>query len=222
VKVLLRPILTTKLRRVGLAVLTLLAAGNSLLAQDPASAPTDTLPPPSVSEKWNVFQHETVTPLMIGAGAIDAAYSQTIHSTPLYGRHWGSAYPQRFGAAMADIASQDFFGDFVLASAFHEDTRYRRRGSTYKFWNRVTYAVSRALVTKSDAGQATFNWANVFGTAMSAGLSNAYYPDVSRTAPAAATNWGKTLGDSGLANLLPEFWPDFRQWVKKHLLSRSH
>jgi hypothetical protein len=214
--------LTTRLRRVGPTGLIFLTLATSLLAQDPASVAMDSLPPPSVQEKWNVFQHEVVTPLMIGAGAIDAAYSQAIHSTPLYGRHWGEAYPKRFGAAIGDIASQDFFGDFVLASAFHEDTRYRRRSSTHKFWDRVTYAVSRAVVTKTDAGQATFNWANVFGTAMSAGLSNAYYPDISRTAPAAAKNWGKTLGDSGLANLLPEFWPDFRQWVKKHLLSPSH
>src|ERR1700689_4508024 len=110
--------------------LILLIFGCALLGQDPAPSP-NTPPPPSVTEKWNVFEHEITTPLMIGAAGFNAAVSQTIHSVPLYGRHpWPTAYPKRFGAAIGDILSQDFFGDFVLASAFHEDTRYVRRGPT--------------------------------------------------------------------------------------------
>jgi hypothetical protein len=194
----------------------------ALPAQDPAATSLDPLPPPSVSEKWNVFVHEAVSPIMIGGAATVAAYSQTIHSTPVYGHGWPIAYPQRFGAAVGDIVSEDFFGDFVLASAFHEDTRYTARGSSHNFWHRVGYALTRSVITRTDAGQPTFNWANVLGTGMSAGLSNAYYPEVSRTAPVAARNWGRSLGQTGLANLVPEFWPDFRQWAKKHLLSRSH
>jgi hypothetical protein len=195
--------------------------GTVLFAQDSTAPSADTPAPPSISEKWTVFEHETVNPLMIGAAGFNAAFSQAIHSSPLYGRHpWPSAYPKRFGAAIGDIVSQDFFSDFLLASAFHEDTRYVRRGSSHKFWGRVTYAVSRAVVTRTDAGTATFNWANVFGTAMSAGLSNAYYPPASRNARAAARNWGTTFADSGIANLVPELWPDFRHWVKVHLLSR--
>jgi hypothetical protein len=196
----------------------LLIFGCALMAQDTAQPSTDALAPPSVSEKWHVFEHEATSPLMFGAAGFNAAFSQAIHSSPLYGRHpWPSAYPKRFGAAIADIVSEDFFSDFVLANAFHEDTRYRRRGPTHTFWGRVVYAVSRSVVTRTDAGDATFNWANFFGTAMSAGLSNAYYPPASRTASAAAKNWGTTLADTGFANLLPELWPDFRRWVKRRL-----
>jgi hypothetical protein len=200
----------------------LFVLASALRAQDSTAASADPLPPPSVSEKWNVFVHEAVSPVMIGGAITVAAYSQTIHSTPSYGRAWPRAYPKRFGAAVGDIVSEDFFSDFVLASAFHEDTRYIRRGSSHKFWPRIGYALTRAVVTRTDAGQPSFNWANLFGSAMSAGLSNAYYPEVSRTAPAAARNWGKSVGQTGLANLVPEFWPDVRQWAKKHLLSRSH
>jgi hypothetical protein len=73
-------------------------------------------------------------------------------------------------------------------------------------------------VTQRDAGGPTFNWANVLGTAMSAGLSNAYYPPASRTPSAAVTNWGTSVAGSGLANLLPEFLPDFKRWMKRHRL----
>jgi hypothetical protein len=193
----------------------------ALRAQDEgASAPES---PPSVAEKWSLFDTETIAPFTLGAGAFNAAVSQVTRSAPLYGRHpWPTAYPKRFGASIGDIVSQNFFGDFLLASAFHEDTRYKRRGSSHRLWRRIGYAISRSVVTRSDSGETEFNWANVLGTGMSAGLSNAYYPPESRTVRASATNWGTSIAGSGLANLMPEFWPDVRLWMKKHFRAPAH
>ena len=157
--------------------------------------------------------------MTLGAGAFNAAVSQATGSAPLYGGTLG-AYSQRFGAAVTDIASQNFFGDFLLASAFHEDTRYVRRGPAYKLRTRITYAISRSLVTHTDRGALTFNWSNVLGSGMSAGLSNAYYPPASRTPRVTLVNWGAAVAGSGFANLFPEFWPDFRAWVRRRLSSR--
>jgi hypothetical protein len=201
--------------------LLMLVLAVALRAQDAgASAPS---PPPSVAEKWNLFDTETFEPFTLGAGAFNAAVSQVTRSAPLYGRHpWPTAYPKRFGAAIGDIVGQNFFGDFLLASAFHEDTRYHRRGPSYRIWPRIGYAISRAVVTQTDSGETGFNWANVLGTGMSAALSNAYYPPASRTAGVSATNWGTGIAGSGLANLLPEFLPDFRRWMKKHLRAPAH
>lgn len=191
----------------------------AVYAQDGATAPTDpSAPAPSTSEKWNYFVSETVTPFTAGAGAFNATVSQLTHSTPLYGRHpWPWAYPKRFGASVGDIVSQNFFGDFLLASALHEDTRYVRRGPSHSRWNRIGYAISRSIVTRTDDGGETFNFANVAGTAMSAGLSNAYYPQVSRKLSATLTNWGTSVAGSGLANLMPEFLPDVKAWLKRKL-----
>jgi hypothetical protein len=193
---------------------------SALRAQDEgASEPSA---PPSVAEKWNLFETETVASFTLDAGAFNAAVSQVTRSAPLYGRHpWPTAYPERFGASIGDIVSQNFFGDFLLASAFHEDTRYRRRGSSHRLWPRIGYAITRSIVTQTDSGEEGFNWANVLGTGMSAALSNAYYPPASRTARASATNWGTSIAGSGLANVVPEFWPDFRRWIKKHLSARA-
>jgi hypothetical protein len=182
---------------------------------DESSQPTPAATAVSVGEKWNYFIHETAAPFTLEAGAFNAVASQTTRSAPLYGRRW-KAYPARFGASVGDIVSQNFFGDFLLASAFHEDTRYVRRGPAHRMWGRIGYAISRAVVVRRDVGGDTFNWANVLGTGMSAGLSNAYYPAVSRTARESVTNWGTSVGGSGLANLMPEFLPDFRAWVKRH------
>jgi len=186
-------------------------------AQDPSIVqPSDQAP--SVDEKWNHFWAETWTPFTVFAGAFNAGVSQVTRSTPLYGRHpWPSAYPKRFGASVGDIVSQNFFADFLLASAFHEDTRYVRRGESHRLWPRIGYAISRSIIVRTDSGDETFNWANVLGTAMMAGLSNAYYPPASRTVKAAATNWSTSIAGTGLVNLMPEFLPDVKRWLKRRM-----
>jgi hypothetical protein len=188
-------------------------------AQD--SAQNATLTAPSVTEKWDNTVDETFSWFTVGAGAFNAAVSQVTRSAPLYGHHW-DAYPKRLGASVGDIVSQNFFADFLLASAFHEDTRYVRRGPSHRMWPRIGYAISRAMVVRRDDGGDTFNFANVLGTAMSAGLSNAYYPPVSRTAKETGTNWGTSIAGTGLVNLMPEFLPDFKAFVKRHMPFQHH
>ena len=202
----IRPLLVT----LGFAV--------SLLAQEAAQS---SLSEPSVGEKWDHFASETFSFFTLGAGGFNAAVSQLTRSAPLYGRHW-NAYPKRFGASVTDIATQNFFGDFLLASALHEDTRYVREGRSHRLWPRIGYAISRSIIVRKDSGGETFNFANVAGTAMSAGLSNAYYPPISRTARESATNWGTSVAGSGLANLMPEFWPDFSAFMKRRLPFHRH
>jgi hypothetical protein len=189
------------------------------LLPDPTAQSTLSLSPPSVSEKWKFFVDETVTPLTLVAASLDATVSQLTRSAPLYGKHpWKrGAFPKRFGATVGDDVSQNFFADFVLASVLHEDTRYVRKGPVKGAWSRLGYAISRAVVTRTDAGAPTFNYANVAGCAMSAGLSNAYYPPVSRTLSDSLTNWGTNVAGAGLTNLAPEFGPDVARFFKRHI-----
>jgi hypothetical protein len=194
-------------------------------AQDAVPPPDTTvqsataLPAPSFSEKWDFFFSETASPFTLAAAGFNATVSQMTRSAPLYGKHpWKhGAFPKRAGASLGDIVSQNFFGDFLLASAFHEDTRYVRMGNSRKTWTRIAYAISRSVITRTDAGSPTFNFSNVAGSAMSAGLSNAYYPPVSRTVSVSLTNVGTSIAGSGLANLMPELGPDVSQWFKKKL-----
>jgi hypothetical protein len=208
------------MRLIAIAGFSFIALASIALGQTPdETLISGAQSPPSVSEKWNLFEQETFAPLTLGAGAFNAAVSQLTNSTPVYGGEVWPAYPQRFGSAVADIVSQNFFGDFLLASALHEDTRYIRRGPSHKLFPRFAYAISRSLITRTDSGGTTFNWSNVGGMAMSAALSNAYYPAASRTAGAAAVNLGTSIAGSGFVQLLPEFWPDFHAWARRHLRS---
>jgi hypothetical protein len=198
------------------------ARAQDALTPIPAAAAQSTVAPatPSVSEKWNFFVHETASPLLLIAAVPDAINSQLTRSAPLYGRHFwrDDAFLKRLGATVGDDVSQNFFADFVLASAFHEDTRYVRKGPSRGALARLGYAISRAVITRTDSGTPTFNWANVAGCAMSAALSNAYYPPVSRTPAVGVTNWGTNVAGAGLSNLMPEFGSDVGRWMKRHLL----
>ncbi|HLK18060.1 MAG TPA: hypothetical protein VKT81_03855 [Bryobacteraceae bacterium] len=163
-----------------------------------------------MKQKFELFLRETVDPFTVMSGAAGAALSQADNDDPKYGQGSGP-YAERFGAAVADITTQNFFADAVLSSLLHEDPRYFRRGAQYPFWYRVRYALSRVVVTKTDSGKKTFNYANIGGIALGIGLSNAYYPDRSVNGREVATRFGTSLVASALSNILPEFWPDMKQ-----------
>jgi hypothetical protein len=171
--------------------------------------------PLTVGEKFELFAKETSDPFTIGSAAAGAAISQINNDDPKYG-HGGGAYAQRFGAAIADVTTQNFFQDAVLASALHEDPRYFRRGPEFRVWNRVGYALSRVVITRTDKGTERFNFSGIIGMSMGIALSNAYYPDPSVNGEEVASRFGTSLLASALSNLLPEFWPDFRQKFLRH------
>jgi hypothetical protein len=193
-----------------------LPAGEAARQEDPASGP-QAPPLDTTREKWSNFWRETVSPLTLAAGAFNAAFSQVTDTDPKYGEN-RTALAERFGASMADIATQNFWGDFVVATALHEDPRYFRKGPGHRFWSRVGYAISRALVIRSDSGSDTFNFDNVLGSAGSTVFSNLYYPPVSRSGKGMLMHWGIDVADNGFVNLAPEFWPDFRDKI----LRRHH
>ncbi len=166
----------------------------------------------TVRQKFNLFAKETFDPFTPASAAAGAAISQSDNDDPKYG-YGGSAYAQRFGAAVADITSQNFFSDALLASLLHEDPRYFRIGPEFPFWHRIGHAVARVAVTRTDSGKATFNYAGILGMSMGIGLSNAYYPAASVNAAEVAKRFGTSLAASALFNILPEFWPDIRQKI---------
>lgn len=181
-------------------------------AQQNTVAAEQSRPIVTTREKWNNFVSETASPLTLGGGAFNAIFSQVTHTDPDYGNN-GKALAERFGASIADIATQNFYGDFVVASILREDPRYFRMGAGHGFWTRAGYAVSRALVIRSDSGGNTFNFDNVIGSGASTLTSNFYYPPASSTGRGMLMHWGIDVADNGFVNLAPEFWPDFRDKV---------
>jgi hypothetical protein len=178
------------------------------------SDPTLPYTPLRVRDKWKLFVRETVDPFTFASAAAGAAISQIDNDDPKYG-YGAKPYLQRFGAAQADVATQNFFSDAVLASLFHEDPRYFRRGPGYSVANRVAYALSRIVITKRDSGQEGFNFSGIVGTGMGIALSDAYYPPRSVGGGELESRIVTSLAASAMGNLLPEFWPDIRQKMRR-------
>jgi hypothetical protein len=177
--------------------------------------PTKPYVPLRVREKWLLFVRETVDPYTFASVAAGAGISQWHNDDPKYGNGF-RAYMQRFGAAEADIATQNFFSDAVLASFFHEDPRYFRKGPGSPVFHRIVYAMSRVVITRRDSGKDGFNFSGILGMGMGIGLSNAYYPPASVNALEMGSRVGTSLISSALGNLLPEFWPDVRAKLARY------
>jgi len=166
--------------------------------------------PLTFKEKFVLFARQTYDPGTIASAAAGAGLSQVQNDDPKYGEG-GGAYGKRFGAAVTDITTQNFFQGVLLAGILHEDPRYFRRGPRYGFWNRLGYASSRVFITRTDAGTNRFNYSGIVGMSMGIALSNAYYPDASVNGTEVASRFGSSLAASAIFNILPEFWPDIRQ-----------
>jgi hypothetical protein len=99
----------------------------------------------------------------------------------------------------------------VLPSLLREDPRFYQSG-TGTFWRRTGYAISRIFVTRTDSGHEQFNFSEVIGSGLSAGISTyTYHPRADRNLPNAATVWGTLVGYDTLTTVVKEFWPDIRR-----------
>ena len=166
----------------------------------------DDAPPLAVRQKYiyALYQAEDLK-AHIG-NVLQAAVQQGLDTTPHYGQGWG-AYAQRYGAAEADQVTSCFFIYGFLPHLMKTDPRYfrKKQGSV---WSRMNYAVTRTLVTRTDAGGATFNSPQVVGQLLQGGISTAYYPAQDRTAGHVFEDWGLSLALNSGYNIVSEFYPD--------------
>jgi hypothetical protein len=182
--------------------------------------PDARLAPLTPKQKLELFAKETFDPFTIFGAVAGATFSHITQGDPQYGQ--GSrAYRQRVGAAYLDLATQNFFGDALLATIFKEDPRYYRLGPEHSFLARLGYSVSRVVVTRTDSGKNRFSFASVLGTGMGIALSNAYYPQSDHNRAEMVSRVETSFTSSAVSNLLPEFWPDIKERVARLRKSRK-
>jgi hypothetical protein len=164
------------------------------------------LPPQTVKEKFITATHDSFDYSSIFLPAIVAGYSQATNATPEF--HQGAAgYGRYFWHTYLDQTSENYFVEFIVPVITHEDTRYYTLGNG-GFWKRTGYSLSRAVVTRNDAGRDTFNISEVVGAGAAAGVSNLYYPSGERTFNNTASRWGLNVGIDAATFWVHEFWPD--------------
>jgi len=168
------------------------------------------LPPLSTREKFILASRDSVTDYSSYTWAgILAGQAMLLNSDPELGRGI-KGYGRYYWRTFADGISGTFFTEAIVPMITHEDPRYYTMGQG-GFFRRTGYAISRAFVTKTDSGGTSFNWSEVAGNGLEAGLSNAYYPPQERGLSQTALNWGTQMESAVLNHFFQEFWPDIRK-----------
>jgi hypothetical protein len=164
------------------------------------------LPPQTVKDKFVTATEDSFDYSSLFVPVALAGYNELRNNTPEFGTG-GTGYGRYLWHSAVDQTSENYFVEFIVPSLTHEDTRFYTLGNG-GFWHRTGYALSRAVVTRTDHGKETFNISEVFGAGASAGLSNLYYPRRERTLGNTGQNWGVDIGIDAAAFVLKEFWPD--------------
>jgi len=163
--------------------------------------------PISVQHKFVIGLKDSFDYPLFLVGAAYAGLGQLTNQHPAFGQGvWG--YGRRLGTAYADQAIGNMMTESIYPTLLREDPRYFRRGYG-SVWSRTWYALTRVMVTKTDAGGTRFNFSEWVGNSTAAAISNAYYPD-DHTVTA---NIGKLLeqvATDAVSQVLKEFWPDIK------------
>jgi hypothetical protein len=168
------------------------------------------VPPLTAGQKFKTVTRASFDPVeYFWYGAL-AGISQWNNSEAPYGQG-AEGYGKRYATAFADGTIENYFTAAILPSLLHQDPRFYQT-SQGTFWHRAGYAISRIFVTRTDAGGEQFNFSEIFGSAMSAGISTyAYHPRDERNIPNALSVWGSEVGYDTLTIVVKEFWPDIRK-----------
>jgi hypothetical protein len=177
-----------------------------------AAVSADTkLPPLTAREKYGLALKDSADYSSFVWSGMLAAQSMALRSYPEF--HNGMAgYSRYYWRAFADQASGSFFTEAFVPAVTHEDPRYYTLGHG-GFFHRARYALSRIIITKTDSGGRGFNYSEVIGNALEAGLSNLYYPPQERSLHNTGMNYLAQLEAASINNIIREFWPDIRRKI---------
>ena len=160
-------------------------------------------PPMGAKQKFHLSIRSIIDPVSFLTVAAIAGAEQYQNDFPDYGGGI-EGYGKRYGAALANHVSADLLGKALYPSIFHEDPRYfyKGRGS---FRSRALYAISAAVMTRTDDGRWRFNYSNVLGNFSAGAISNLYYPESDRGVSLFLLNGLADTGADAAANLIREF-----------------
>jgi len=170
------------------------------------------LPPLTTSQKFKVVARTSFDYVEYPWYGVLAGISQAENSERGYGQG-AAGYGKRYGAAFADGTIENFMTGAILPSLLREDPRFYQSG-TGTFWRRTGYAISRIFVTRTDSGNERFNYSEIVGSALAAGISTySYHPRSDRNLPNTLSVWGSMVGYDTLTIVVKEFWPDIRRKI---------
>lgn len=164
------------------------------------------LPPMTPKDKFKLVLNDTFDYSGFIEVGILAGVSDWHKSEPEFG-HGAVGYGRYYWHGLADTTDGNLMTEFVVPVATHEDPRYYTLGHG-GIMKRSVYSVTRLVITRSDNGRPTPNFAEIVGNGAASGISNLYYPASERDWTKTGQRWVLQVGIDGVANLVKEFWPD--------------
>jgi hypothetical protein len=192
------------------------------------TVPNGQRPPLSSKDKFKVVALGAFDYVQIPWWGTIAALNQANDSEPAFRQGWLS-YAKRYGETAGDSVIENFMVGAVFPSVLRQDPRfyYSDKGGFARRW---AYAVSRIVVTRSDAGHTQFNYSEVFGAATAAAISTyTYHPHSTyistpsnphffvpsdRTLTNTVSVWGTQMGLDTITLVIKEFWPSVHHKLK--------
>ncbi len=171
------------------------------------------IPPLTTGQKFKVVTRSSFDYVEYPWYAFLAGLSQAEDSEPGYGQG-AEGYGKRYGAAFADGTIENFMTGAIVPSLLHQDPRYYQSGKG-RFFHRTGYAASRILITRIDSGHNQFNYSEIVGSAVAAGISIVYHPTGDRTFRNTMSIWWTQVGWDTVTLVVKEFWPDIRRKLHK-------
>jgi hypothetical protein len=151
---------------------------------------------------------------------LESGIQQLTNGEPHYGTNL-AAFGKRFAASEGDQATSSLFIHGLLPSLLKEDPRYFRLGKG-SVGARLSRAVTRVFVIRTDSGGHTFNTPAILGQLMQAGVSNLYYPPKDRSLNGTVKDLGINVVYDAAFNILKEFYPDVLNKLKRrHAMARD-
>jgi hypothetical protein len=163
--------------------------------------------PMSVSDKVRGGIKNSVSLFSITGWLASAGYEQVTNGSPNFGTDAG-AFGERLGFGAIHGISNGVFSNSLFAPIFHEDPRYYVMGPGHPFLKRLVYAGTRVLITRTDSGHSTPNFALFAGNAGGAALTVTYYPAHNTTFSEVSRTFGTSLAGSAFGFVVDEFLID--------------
>lgn len=160
-------------------------------------------PPMMAKQKFKLGLRSSIDPVTFVEVAGLAGAQQYHNSFPGFGGGV-EGYGKRYAAAYATDFTGHMLTSAVFASLFHEDPRYFYKG-TGTIRQRTFYALSAAVMARTDDGRWRPNYAHVLGNFAGGAISNFYYPDSSRGVGLTLENGLIDTAANAATNLIREF-----------------
>jgi hypothetical protein len=160
------------------------------------------------AEKFKLQFRAATDPYIFGVAMLVAGIGEANGSNRGFG--WGpGGYAKRAAAAYGDNVIGHTFGNAILPSILHQDSRYFRLGHG-SVGRRILNPLEGAVISKHDnTGKREPNYSNVLGNLIGGEISNLYYPSENRSNAGHTIATGLTVTLEGaFGSEVEEFWPD--------------